>query len=81
MHGFTVILEETLKERLTTVLSYAAWLLDEVDATQRLSHIVIAARITGGFAMLRISPLAAEQGRKIFDELLCLVNKNRPWNM
>jgi hypothetical protein len=52
MHGFTVILEETLKERLATVLTYAAWLLDEVDATQRLSHIVIAARITGGFAML-----------------------------
>lgn len=32
-------------------LRYAAWLLDHIDATQRLAHIVVAAQITGGFAM------------------------------
>jgi hypothetical protein len=51
-HGFAVILVETLQERLATTLRYASWLLDEVDTMQRLSHVVVAARITGGFAML-----------------------------
>lgn len=51
-HGISVILVETLQERLAIALRYAAWVLDEVDATQRLSHVVLAARITGGFAML-----------------------------
>lgn len=58
-HGMTVILVETLQERLTTALRYAAWLLDEIDPTQRLSHLVVAARITGGFAMLTRRELEA----------------------
>jgi hypothetical protein len=50
-HGMSVILVETLEDRLAVALRYAAWLLDRVDPTQRLSHVVVAAKINGGFAM------------------------------
>jgi len=50
-HGMSVILVETVQERLMGALRYAAWLLDHIDATQRLAHVVVATQITGGFAM------------------------------
>jgi len=50
-HGMSVILVETLQEQLAVALRYAAWTLNHVDPTQRLSHVVVAAQLTGGFAM------------------------------
>ena len=49
--ALSVILVETLQGRLAAALRYAAWTLDNVDPTQRLSHVVVAAQLTGGFAM------------------------------
>jgi len=45
-HGLSVLIEETVTQRIGSALGYAKWLLDHIDPTQRLSHIVIAARIT-----------------------------------
>jgi hypothetical protein len=50
-YGMSVILVETVHERLAAALRYSAWLLDHLDPTQRLFHVVVAARIIGGFAM------------------------------
>lgn len=50
-HGLSVILVETVKDQLAAALRYATWALDHVDRTQRLSHVVIAAQLTGGSAM------------------------------
>jgi hypothetical protein len=50
-HGMSVILVETVQERLAASLRYSAWLLDLLDPTQRLSHVALATRIIGGFAM------------------------------
>ncbi|MBY5786093.1 DUF4062 domain-containing protein [Rhizobium leguminosarum] len=43
-----VILEENVTERMTASLRYAAWLLDRIDQTQRLTHVALAAILTGG---------------------------------
>ena len=50
-HGMSVILVETLQEQLAAALRFAAWMLNHVDPTQRLSRVVVAAQLTGGFAM------------------------------
>ena len=49
-HGMGILVE-TVQEQLAAALRYAAWVLDHVDPTQRLSHVVVAAHLTGGFAM------------------------------
>ena len=49
--GLPVILVETLQERLAVSIRYAVWILDQVDPTQKLSHLAVAARLTGGFGM------------------------------
>ena len=51
MGGTSVILVETLQERMLAALRYSAWLLDLLDPTQRLSHVVVAASVTGGMAL------------------------------
>lgn len=61
-HGFSVILEEVLIERLEATLSYSAWLLEQLDPVERLSHVVIAASVTGGLAMMTGKELAASGG-------------------
>jgi hypothetical protein len=43
--GLPALFEETVSERIGSALAYAAWLIDHIDPTQRLSHVVIAARI------------------------------------
>jgi len=48
----SVIIVENVQERLFQALRYSVWLLDELDPTQRLSHLVVAASVTGGFTML-----------------------------
>jgi hypothetical protein len=45
-HGFPAIIEETVLARLHAALDYAAWLLEHIDPTQRLTHLSIAARIS-----------------------------------
>ena len=41
------LIEEVVQEQLADALDYATWVLDHVDPTQRLTHIVIAANLTG----------------------------------
>jgi Domain of unknown function (DUF4062) len=43
--GFSALIEETILGRIQTGLAYAAWLLDHVDPTQRLTHLAVATRI------------------------------------
>ncbi len=45
--GHMVIVEEVVQQRLMTALGFAAWIMERIDATQRLTHIAIAARISG----------------------------------
>jgi hypothetical protein len=51
-HMSSVIVVEEIQERLTEALRYCVWVLDEIDRTQRLSHLVVAVSIEGGTAML-----------------------------
>lgn len=46
MNGM-VIIEEAVHQRLGTALDYAAGVLDRVDRMQRLTHLVVAARLSG----------------------------------
>ena len=47
MGGHMVVVEEIVQQRLGTPLGYAAWLIERIDATQRITHLAIAARISG----------------------------------
>ena len=42
-----VIVEETVHHLLGTALKYAANVLDRIDPTQRMTHLVVAARLSG----------------------------------
>ncbi|WP_036503190.1 DUF4062 domain-containing protein [Novosphingobium sp. AP12] len=42
-----VIVEESVQHRLGIALDFAAETIDHIDSTQRLTHLVIAARLTG----------------------------------
>jgi hypothetical protein len=42
-----VIVEETVQQRLGTALDYAAGVIERIDRTQRLTHLVVAARLSG----------------------------------
>lgn len=42
-----VIVEETVQERLGTALGFAASVIERIDPTQRLTHLVVAVRLTG----------------------------------
>jgi hypothetical protein len=46
--GFMLaIIEETVLYQLNRVIGYASWVLDQIDATQRLTHVGIATIIEG----------------------------------
>lgn len=45
--GEMVIIEEVVRERLGAALGYAAATIERVDASQRLTHLGVAAQITG----------------------------------
>ena len=45
-HGMVVI-EENVTGVLTSALRYAVWLLDRIDPTQRLTHVALAATLSG----------------------------------
>jgi hypothetical protein len=49
-HGMSAIIEEKVRKLLLASLNFANWLLDQIDPTNRLSHIVPAAQISGGSA-------------------------------
>lgn len=70
--GLPVIIEEDLADRMALALRYADWLLDQVDATHRLSHVVLAATVTdGGYRAWRTrreheaSPNSGSMGRSM----------------
>jgi len=43
--GSSAIIEEEVQARLHAALDYAAWLLERIDPTQRLTHLCVAASI------------------------------------
>jgi hypothetical protein len=46
--GFMLaIIQETVLEQLGRVLGYASWVLDQIDSTQRLTHVGIATTVDG----------------------------------
>lgn len=47
MSGSMVIVEEDVQRRLATALAFAAATIEEIDPTQRLTHLAVAARIAG----------------------------------
>lgn len=47
MAGMMVIIEEDIRQRLATALAFAAAVIEHVDPTQRLTHLVVATRVTG----------------------------------
>jgi hypothetical protein len=45
--GFGVVIEEDVTAKLRSGLKYAAWLLERVDPSQKLSRLVVAAELNG----------------------------------
>lgn len=45
--GLSVVIEEEVTSCLAAGLAYAGWLLEEVDPTQRITHIALAAALVG----------------------------------
>jgi hypothetical protein len=46
--GFMLaIIEETVLEQINKVIGYASWVLDQIDSTQRLTHVGIATTVDG----------------------------------
>lgn len=45
--GSMVVIEESVQHRLGIALDYAAEIIDHIDRTQRLTHLVVAVRLTG----------------------------------
>jgi hypothetical protein len=56
---FNVVVVEAVQDYLRQALRYATWLLDEIDATQQLSHLVVVTSVAGGIGMVTRSELAA----------------------
>jgi hypothetical protein len=46
--GFSALIEEEVQQQVGSAITYAAWLIEHIDQTQRLTHVVIAARLDGG---------------------------------
>src|SRR5436305_14141741 len=44
-YSFPALIEENVLARIQSALSYATWVLDHIDATERLAHLAVAARI------------------------------------
>jgi len=47
-YSLPVLLQENVSTALGSALAYAAWLLEKIDPTQKLTHVAVAARIGGG---------------------------------
>lgn len=48
--GFPVVIEEEVAQQLARAIAYATWLLSHVDPTERLTHVLLAARLSGSSA-------------------------------
>lgn len=46
-HGSFGVVEEDVAEKLSGAVEYASWLLGRIDPTERISHVALAARLTG----------------------------------
>ena len=46
-YGFQVVIEEEVRDDIERCLRYAAWLLDLIDPTSRLTHCAVAVAIVG----------------------------------
>lgn len=49
--GLPVLIEEHVSDALSKGFDYASWLLNEIDSTQRLTHIVPAVSVSGASSM------------------------------
>jgi len=45
-HMGMVVIKEQLEQQIVSALKYAAWVLDQIDPTQRLTHVALAVSIT-----------------------------------
>lgn len=45
--GISAVVEEEVRARLVSGLNYAAWVLEKIDPTQRLTHVAVAASLSG----------------------------------
>lgn len=45
--GMFAVIEEDVMRELATAISFAAWMLDHTDPTQRVTHVALAASIAG----------------------------------
>jgi hypothetical protein len=43
-----VVIEEDIAAQLDGAIGYAAWVLAHIDSTEKLTHVALAARLTGG---------------------------------
>jgi Domain of unknown function (DUF4062) len=43
-----VVIEEDIAQALDACVAYAAWLLDHIDPTEKLTHVALAVRLAGG---------------------------------
>ena len=41
-----VVIKEQIEQQIVSALKYAAWVLDRIDPTQRLTHVALAVSIT-----------------------------------
>jgi hypothetical protein len=48
--GFPVVIEEDIAAMLEASIGLTAWLLDQIDSTERLTHVALAARLVGSSA-------------------------------
>lgn len=48
--GFPTLIEEDVIALVAGALDYATWLLGNIDPTERVSHVALAARVIGGSA-------------------------------
>lgn len=49
--GLPVVVEEVVASRLAAAVGYAAWLLNHIDPTERITHVALAAALIGEGAM------------------------------
>jgi hypothetical protein len=47
MGGMMVLLEEVIPAKLSTIIGYAAAAIEQIDPTQRITDVAVAARISG----------------------------------
>ncbi len=64
MGGLSGLIEEDVQHAIEAALTYVGWLLERIDPTHRLTHVAVAARISGGEYMpwMTRAQMAASNG-------------------